>query len=587
MPANGKRATLSLQTKSPAQASTWPFALARAIDGVRQEWLRSAVMLVAVLIVGWLVLYPLGILFALSFKAKDGAFTLAHYWTVLTEPGLLAALVNSLVVSTATTVLSAVIALPMAWAVSRTTMPGRGIVRMGVLIAFVIPNFITAIAWILLLGPNAGLVNVMLRDTLGLDLGLNIYSLGGLILVLTASFYPLIFFAVTAALDNMDPAYEEATQMVGAPAWQGSIEVVLPLVMPAIVSSAVFVFLEAMGAFGAPAAIGNAAYIHTLTTKIYELFSYPPRFELAAAAATPIIVLTVLGLLLQRAVTGRRRFNTIAGKAARAHAIDIGWARWLLFAWSMLVLLITVALPLLVLVRASILTRWSARFIERNITWRNYEMLFDTGTIVPGSLVNSFVISSVVATVCVVLAVVIVWLVERTTLPGRGLLVLISTVTFAFPGLALAVAFVLGYNAAPLALYGTIWLFFIAFTAHRFPFAFMFVRNGVKQLSTELEEAGRVAGASWSRTLLDISAPLLKSGMLAAWIMVFAVTLRELSMAILLYVRGTETLPIAIFSFVDNGSFEKAAAVSIVLIVLNLAAVSALRWLSGKAQMEL
>ena len=261
----------------------------------------------------------------------------------------------------ATTFFSLVIALPMAWAVSRTTMPGRGAIRLGVLVAFVVPNFITAIAWILLLGPNAGLVNVFIRDVLGLAWRFDIYSLGGLILVLTFSFYPLVFFAVTAALDNMDPAYEEATQMVGASAWRGSIGVVMPLVLPAIASSSVFVFLEAMGAFGAPAAIGNAAYFHTLTTKIYELFSYPPRFELAAAAATPIIAFTVLGLWLQKAALGRRRYNTIAGKSVKPHAVEVGWIKWLLLAYAVLVIFVSAILPLIVLARASILTRWNAR----------------------------------------------------------------------------------------------------------------------------------------------------------------------------------------------------------------------------------
>ena len=170
------------------------------------------------------------------------------------------------------------------------------------------------------------------------------------------------------------------------------------------------------------------------------------------------------------------------------------------------------------------------------------------------------------ASACVVLALIIVWIVERTRLPGRGLLTFTSTVTFAFPGVALAVGFVLGYGGPTLALFGTIWLFFIAFTAHRFPFAFMFMRNSVKQLSSEMEEAARVAGASWVRSIVDISAPLLKSGIVAAWMIVFAVTLRELSMAILLYVPGMETLPVAIYSFIDNGTFEIAAAVSVVLI---------------------
>jgi len=293
--------------------------IARGVDALRQEWLRSLIMIAAVLVVGGLVLYPLGILFDIGLRAEDGSFTLANYQRVFTEPGLVSALTNSIIVSVATTMMALVLALPMAWAVARTAMPGRQFIRVAVLIAFVIPNFISVIAWILLLGPNAGLINVFLRDTIGVAAAFNIYSMSGLILVLTFSFYPLIFFAVTAALDNMDPAYEEAAQMAGASAWRASLGVSMPLVLPAIISASVFVFLEAMGAFGAPAAIGHGARFHTLTTKIYELFSYPPRFELAAAAAAPIIGFTVLGLLLQRVILRGRRFAMIGGKLGAAY----------------------------------------------------------------------------------------------------------------------------------------------------------------------------------------------------------------------------------------------------------------------------
>lgn len=556
------------------------------LEELRQEWLRTLIMVVAVAIVGWLVLYPLGILFNLGLRTRDGTLSLANYVEVFSEPGLINALLNSLTISLATTFFSLLIALPMAWAVARTTMPGKQFIRLAVLVAFVMPNFITAIAWILLAGPNAGLLNVFLREVVGIAKGWSVFSKGGLILVLTFSFYPLIFFATTAALDNMDPSYEEAAQMSGASAWRGSIGVSLPLVLPAIVSSSVFVFLEAMGAFGAPAAIGNAAYFHTLTTKIYELFSYPPRFELAAAAATPIIAFTVLGLMLQRYATGRRRYNVISAKPKMPRAVDIGIGRWFLFGFSMLVIFASVVLPLLILVRTSMLSRWGLSLTWQNLTLKNYAAMFDPSSILPHAVFNSLAVSAGTASICVVLALIIVWLVERTKLPGRSLLTLISTVTFAFPGVALAVGFVLGYREQPLALYGTIWLFFVAFAAHRFPFAFQFVRNGVKQLSTELEEAGRMSGASWTRSLVDISVPLLKSGMMAAWMMVFAVTLRELSMAVLLNVRGTETMPIAIFNFVDNGTFEIAAAVSVALIIMSIISVAALRWLSGKAQME-
>ncbi len=399
-PASGEREFTAIAappvTAFPETAIGLPIRarLIRGFENLRQEWLRGIILGAAVVIVGWLVFYPLGILFDIGLRAEDGSLTLTNYRSVFSEPGLVSALINSIVISVATTALSLVLALPMAWAVARVDMPGRQFVRVAALVAFVIPNFISVIAWILLLGPNAGLINVLIRDALGIVSAFNIYSIGGLILVLTLSFYPLIFFAVAAALDNMDPAYEEAAQMVGAPAWRSSIGIALPLVLPALVSSSVFVFLEAMGAFGAPAAIGHGAHFHTLTTKIYELFSYPPRFELAAAAAAPIIGFTILGLMLQRQALGGRRFTVIGGKRSAARAVDIGWRRWLLFGYCMLVIFASVVLPLLILLRTSVLSRWGLALTWQNLTFKNYLAFATPSMIVPTALLNSMIVSA-------------------------------------------------------------------------------------------------------------------------------------------------------------------------------------------------
>ena len=561
-------------------------AARRAWDSLRQDPVRTLSMLGVLALVGWLVLYPLAILVVMGLHDRTGALTVQNYLDVLTQPRLLGALGNSVLVSAATTLAALALALPLAWGVARTRMAGRGLVQIAVTIAFVIPNFIGAIAWILLLGKNAGLLNVLARQIFGGFL-FDIYSIPGLVLVLTLSFFPIIFFSVTEALENIDPMYEEAAQMSGAPAWRASFGISLPLVLPSIASSSVLVFLEAMGAFGAPAAIATGGNFHLLTTELYDMFSYPPRFELAAASATPIILFTVLGLWLQRRVQGRRRYTVISGKASSARRVEIGAWRWALSLYALLVILASVVLPALILLRASLLVKWVRPFISRNITWDNYALLFNTGSIVPLSIANSLLTAVGTATLAGALGLIVVWIVERTTLPGRGLISFTATVTFAFPGIALAVGFVLGYSSGVLQLYGTLWLFLLAFTAQRFPFAFMVLRTAVKQLGTELEDAGRMSGASWARTLIDISIPLLRSGLVAAWIMVFAVTMRELSMAILLYVRGTETVPVAIFSFVDNGTFEPAAALSVVLVLVCIVSVLLLRRLTGRGGMAL
>jgi len=267
----------------------------RLVDSLRRDTARTLLMAAALGLVGWLVLYPLAILLLLGLHDKDGAWTFDNYRAVFTEPRLVGALANSVIVSAATLVASLALALPLAWGVARTRMPGKWMVNVAVTIAFVIPNFIGAIAWILLLGKNAGLLNVLARQVFGGFL-FDVYSIPGLVLVLALSFFPIIYFSAQAALENIDPMYEEAAQMSGAPAWRASLGISLPLVLPAIVSSSVLVFLEAMAAFGAPAAIATGGNFHLLTTELYDMFSYPPRFELAAASASPIIGFTLLGL---------------------------------------------------------------------------------------------------------------------------------------------------------------------------------------------------------------------------------------------------------------------------------------------------
>ncbi len=552
------------------------------IATLRQDPIRTLVMAGALLVVGWLVLYPVGILVDMGLHDKAGHWTLANYAAIVTDPQLWASLVNSVWVSVATTIASLMLALPLAWGVARTRMPGRGVVRLMVTVAFTIPNFIGAIAWILLLGKNAGLLNVLLRQFFGFYL-FDIYSMSGLIVVLAFSFFPIIFFSTCSALENIDPMYEEAAQMSGAPGWRASLGISLPLVLPAIASSSLLVFMEAMGAFGAPIAIATGGNFHMLTTDLYEMFSFPPRFEQASAAAMPIILFTVLGLWLQHLVLGRRRYTVIGGKASGGRTVDIGWVRWVAFAYAMLVILVTVVLPASVLVRASLLIKWVRPFIARNITLDHYALLFDTGTIVPLSILNSMLTTIGTATLACALGLVIVWIVERTEMPGRALISFVSTVMFAFPGIALAVGFALGYNNDYLPLYGTLWLFLIAFTAQRFPLAFLVIRNAIKQLGSELEDAGRMSGASWGQTIRDISIPLLRPGLIAAWVMLFGVTIRELSMAILLYVRGTETIPVAIFSFVDNGTFEPAASLSVLLVAISIVSVLLLRRVTGRS----
>jgi len=545
------------------------------VAALRHNVLKNVVLFLSAGLISWLVLYPILIIFSMGFHAKSGGITFENYIKFFTERGLLAALLNSIEISTAVTFFAFVIGFPLAWGVTRTNMPGKTFVQAMVTVAYVVPNFISAIAWVLLLGPNAGLLNGMITKWIGPNYVFNIYSMQGLVLILSASFYPVVFATLVAALENIGSSYEEAARMVGATRLRSSIFIIVPLAMPAIVSSCILVFLESMGAFGAAMVIATGAQFQTITTKIYQLFTFPPQFELAAATATPIIFFTIIGLVIQSMFSKSTRYSVISVRQNRVKDTRRALSSYLFFIYSVVMLACTIILPVAIIFYVSILKRWSLGASVNNITFNNYLRAFEFSSLGPTSIINSVLIAFVTATASVFLGIFVVWLVERENFKFRSLLVFISSVTFAFPGLVLAVGFVIGYSQPVLMIYGTIWLFFIAFTAQRFPYAFAFLRNAVRQLSIEFEDAARISGASWLGSIRDISIPLLKSWFVAAWILVFAVALRELSIAILLFTPGLETLPITILNYTDDGRYSFASALAMVLIIINLATAGA------------
>jgi iron(III) transport system permease protein len=475
----------------------------------------------------------------------------------------------------------------MAWAVSRTDMPLRGLIRGLTIIPFVIPSFISVIAWILLLGPNAGKVNLFIRNVLGLGITFNIFSKAGLVFVLTMAFYPIVFYAVSAALENMDPSYEEAAMSVGARPWQLLLTTTVPLIYPAILAGAMLVALDAMVAFGAPAVIGYGANFHTMTTKIYTLFQWPPRFELAAACAAPLIFFTMLLLIVQNVFLGKKRFTTITGKSVHRQVVDVGVSKYLLMAFCLLMLFISVFLPILTLLVASISRDWTAQLVMENMTLDHYRQFFDMSSPAPISVRNSFLLAVGTAIFATTIAMVIAWIVERTQIFGRGILSFLNTVTFGFPSIALGVGLVIGYMHPPLALYGTLWLFLIGYITKYMPFGFVFSRSALKQVVPELEEAARTVGASWSRTMLDVTAPLLKNGVIGSLLVIFSVSLRELGMSILLFMPGTETLSVTTFLYLYDGHMGPATAVAVGIVTICLVSLFLMRRLTGRGPMEM
>ncbi|NEI69241.1 ABC transporter permease subunit [Rhizobium lusitanum] len=556
----------------------------RTIRSWGNEPVKLAIMLAVAILLCALIVYPIGLLVKFGLTDKDGSFSIKTLFTAFSQPGMAKACLNTISLALLVCLGANIIALPMAWLVTRTDMPCKAFVRVGVALAFVIPSFVTVIAWIFLASPNSGYLNKAARQFLGIDGPLlDIVSFGGLVFVEASHLFPLIFFAVSTALANIDPSQEQAARVLGAGRFRVMASITLPLVTPAIVSGTMLVLLDSISSFGAPMAIGTMANFSVLTTKIYAMLSFPPHLELAAAASLPIVLVTLLCLALQRRLTGANRYRTISGKLGAAAPERLGRARWPAFLLCLAVIFVTALLPLLALVALALLKAFGLPLTWANMTFRNFEMIANPSRSTFPTISHSFLLASATSFACVTIGLVCAWFVERSTIIGRGVVSVVIMVTYGFPAVAFAVAIMLGYINL---LYGTFTIIGIAYVAKNLPVAFVFFRSAFKQLSVELEEAARVVGASWGVTMLHISLPLLKTSAWSAALLVFAVALRELSMSAILSQPGTEVMSTQVLDYVETGAIELAAAMALIIVVLSIIALTAMRLIAGRNPIE-
>src|SRR4051812_37123360 len=328
-----------------------------AIEATRRkiDWTKPVLWLFAAFLIV-LIVMPLSWLVVYSVTDKANHLTLSNFVKLFTDPDFLDPLLTTAIIATTSAAICCAVAAPMGWLVSRTDMPGRQFIRALVTASFVRPPFLGAVAWELLAAPNSGLLNQLFRFVTGADADehlFNIYSLGGIIFVISCYTFPFVFVLVANALDNMPGELEDASAILGGNAWTTARRVTIPLALPALVAGALIAFLQAMTLFGSPAILALPAGFHTMTTKIWSLFQYPPKLELAAAAAVPLLVLTILLLQGQKFLLGRRGFSVVGGKYGAPRRIELNWWRWVALAFCLIVLLSPVFLPYLALLNAA------------------------------------------------------------------------------------------------------------------------------------------------------------------------------------------------------------------------------------------
>lgn len=548
---------------------------------VAAEGVKLATLAGLLAVAGLLVVYPVGTLVAQSLRGPSG-WTLAYYAELLTDPDLVRVLWNTVWVATLTTAGSVAIGVSMGWAIGRTDMPLRGTVRTLSALTLASPSFLGALAWVLLLGPRAGKLNRLLMDWLGLATApFDIFSPWGVVFVLTLFSYPLVLLPVAAALENMDPALEDASRVLGAGGPRTTWQITLPLVLPATLSGAILVFIEAMVIFGPVAVLGAPVGFHTLATKMLTLMRLPPRLELAAVMTLPI-VLTLAGLLvLQRAWLGRRRFTVTTGKAERPRRARLGWARYPLAAACLLVLGLAVFLPFGTLLVVSVQKSLGRPLSAANFApIANYRYLFDQSVVVR-ALWHSLALSASAVVAALLLGILAAWMVERLRSWSCAILPLLMLAPFAFPGAALGIALILAFGGPPFGLAGTLTILFLAYVVRSLPVTFSYARSALTQLAPDLEEASRTLGATWARSLRDVTVPLIRDGVLAAAVIQFVLLFRELGTSVFLYTGGNEVTAVVIYDFAQEAQFTLVAAFSVIVAAVNLGVLVAVRrWLA-------
>jgi iron(III) transport system permease protein len=575
-----------MQTAEAPEAGSVAPQAARA--GFEWKWV---VIGVCVAFTVYIAVIPLAFLLWQSFRtpqtaAADAVFTVANYVDAYGSSGTWTLLWNSLQFAFGTSVFAFVVGTLLAWMNERTNTPFKSIFFALSLIPLVIPGILFTVAWIFLASPQIGIINVALQGWLGLqEPPFDIYSLGGMIWVDGLHYSPMAFLLMSAAFRAMDPSLEESATMSGANMFQVAWRVTLKLTWPAIFATILILFVRAIESFEVPALLGLPVGIQVFTSAIYQaVHRYPSQVGLASAYAATLLVITTVGVYFVSRLSSRgSKYATMTGKGFRPRQIDLGPWRWFTAGIFIVYFLLIVVLPFSVLLWSSFQTFYAVPSVQAldNLTLDPYRFILAYPNL-GRTVANSIMLSFGSATIVMLVTSVICWIVVKTRFPGRWLLDNIASLPMVFPGLVLGLSIMIFYLNVDVGIYGTIWIMLIAYVTRFMPYGLRYNTTSMLQIHKELEESAAMSGASWGTTFRRVILPLLKPGLLAGWIYVMIVSIRELSTSILLYSPDTQVVSIVIWELWENGQYVELSALGVLFIITLFLLVLAAQWLGKK-----
>lgn len=552
-------------------------------------------LIACVVVAAWLVIVPLSALLYTAFTEDTGfgpgAFSLDNFVEAYSSWHILRMLWNSVVYAAGTAVVTLIMGGAVAWVVERTDAPGGALFHSLALMSFAIPGLLMAIAWIFIFSPNIGWANALIKRAFDLkDAPVNIYTMAGMTWALSSHYFPLAYLALGPALRVLDVRMEEAGFVAGGRTWQVLRAITLPLLRPAILSTLLLLFVMGMASYEFPRLIGRPARIDVFTTDIQQATQgTPPEFGVASALSLLLLAICVVAVFCyQRATRSAEAFATITGKGYRPTRVELGRWRWPVTLGISLMFAVALGLPLATLIWQSFFRNLAQPFMASAApaTLDNYAFILRY-PIFLAAVRTSVILAAMTATLVVGLTLTMAWIARRSASRHAWLIDALAFSPIAIPNVIVGASVLFVYLMLPVGVYNTIWILLIAYVTLYLPYGMRFASSGITQIHRELEEVAEVSGASLAQIFLRVLLPLLSPFLLAAWIYVFVLAVRELGASVFLVGPGTHVLgTISLTMWEEGGSYGAVSALGVIQIVPLLIIVAGLRWLETRVRLE-
>ena len=559
------------------------------LPSVRYFRLPSLPMTLLLLLVGFLVLTPLGLMILNSFQiARPGqpiVWGLEGWVKAFSTPGIIKAITNTFTLAITRQALAMFIGAFFAWLIARTDLPMKGLLEFFFWLSFFLPALPETMGWILLLDPKYGLLN---QGLIGLGVVsqplFNIYSFWGIVWAHMGGTVSIKVMLLAPAFRNLDAALEESSRISGASGWHTFFHILIPVMMPAVLVTTILGIIRALEAFEIELLLGTPIGLQVYSTKIHELVTWePPQFAPAMALSTVFLGLLLAMVAFQRRYIANRIYTTVTGRGFSIRRTHLGPWRYPAFALVLSFVLVITVLPTVLLVTGTFMKLFGFFNIAEPWTLDNWRATLNDPVLLR-SLWNTLAIGLGSGVIGVLFYSSIAYAIVKTRYRGRGLLDFLSWLPWSIPGILLGMALLWTFLQTKifLPIYGTIYLLMVAMVIKSMPFGTQMIKGVLLQLGNDLEEASKVCGGTWVHTFRRVIFPLTMPALITVALVGFISAARDISTVVLLGSGKSRTLSLLMLDFAAGAEFEKATVVAVVIVALVVGAALIARFLGGQ-----